>query len=259
LRAETWVVAGLESMARQKHKQSINLLTKAVKMAPHLPTTHKALGFTLCLLSRPSEALPHLYLALKMQPYDLDIYHDIVSCYLSLDQFKQALMAARSCLSLHPRSGRALCLIGSVLSTSEDGRAKAEQAFAKALNVEPGCTEAVLGLCDLLCHHNKHPQAMVLLQKSLGLAEIDSSKQEEKNLLAPSLPHSDIHIIFTKLGLLMLTSGRLQEGLDYLHQAIALCSTYTPALSAIETVGSAQDGGDVDPEQNESHEDLASA
>jgi tetratricopeptide (TPR) repeat protein len=128
-------IAATQLEQQGKYEQALQLLERAVAIAPKDVGARNALGLCLQRLDRPAEALVHIDELLK-QHADLPF--------------------------AHASKGNALIALGSL------GRAK--QSHLRALELDPGNFTSAAALASIATHRGQHEEARVWAERALKLA-----------------------------------------------------------------------------------------
>jgi tetratricopeptide (TPR) repeat protein len=152
-----------------KYEQALQLLERAVAIAPKDVGARNALGLCLQRLDRPAEALAHIDELLKQQK-DLPF--------------------------AHASKGNALIALGSL------GQAK--QSHLRALELDPGNFTSAAALASIATHRGQHKEARIWAQRALNIApgfpdavlslaaadlaagDLDSAEKSLRNLIMDS-------------------------------------------------------------------------
>lgn len=97
-------------------------------------------------------AVKHYNESIKRDPKDPRVYSNRAACYTKLAEFGMALKDVDECLKLDDKFLKAYLRKGAICITIKESL-KAQHAFEKALELDPGCQEARDGLYK--CHQQK--------------------------------------------------------------------------------------------------------
>lgn len=137
-------------LAHQTGRQDValDLMDKAVRLAPSNPALNSNRGEVLRALGRLDDARQAYVRATRLAPDFADAWLNLALVLVGLERFSDAERAAKKCVRLAPQALEAHMALAETLWVSYDYKG-ARVACAKALEVDRGCWEAALkaGLC----------------------------------------------------------------------------------------------------------------
>jgi tetratricopeptide (TPR) repeat protein len=130
---------------QDKYEEALNLLKRAVAIAPNDTGARHALGLCLQRLDRPDEALVHIDELLRQQPA-LSIAHASKgNALMALGSLGLAQRSHERALQLEPRNFPAATALASI-ATHRGQHAEARHWAQRALEILPGYPDALLSL-----------------------------------------------------------------------------------------------------------------
>ena len=140
-------VGGLNDLwMRHDYDASLERTNRAVDMNPSSSFARHAAACSLEFAGRPSDALPHLRIIMRLDPRyssNAAMLADMSLCYLQLEQFEDAAICARKAMSVRPDYPRAyprFAAAAAHLGQISEARA----ALDALLEMQPGFCEAYL-------------------------------------------------------------------------------------------------------------------
>jgi len=104
-----------------------------------------------------STAMKHYTEAIARNPDDAKLYSNRAACYTKLAEFKLALKDCEDCLRLDPKFVKGYLRKGGILKGINE-YTKAQDAFLKALELDPDCKEASDGYRSCAMMDQKDPE-----------------------------------------------------------------------------------------------------
>ena len=135
-------------MRRKNFDGAIRELERGVQIDPYSGIGHRLLGVALTSRLELSRAIEHLILAVDIDPKDAEAWQLCGDVLLRMRRFEEAEPYLTKALKLNPRSAETSICIG-FLCLHRGDRAKALQAFNRALELQPGHPRAVDGKLQL--------------------------------------------------------------------------------------------------------------
>jgi Flp pilus assembly protein TadD len=183
-------------VAAKDAEGAVQYARRACELFPHQGSAHIMLATALAAAGQPGEALRSTRLAVKVQPYDVQINAGVGQCLLEIGELDAAEHAFRTAIALAPdvtrfrvvlvdilnRRGRREEAITIVRQLLSDGRADAqtcsqlghllaqsgdlagaEAAFRKAVELQPHWQELRSVLAEVLNWQGRRAEALMLL------------------------------------------------------------------------------------------------
>jgi len=121
----------------RKHDAAIEEAKKAVEIEPNSAGAQMIFGHVLFMADRAQEALPLLQRAIRLNPYPpSNYYHNLAFAYIILDQYEEAITAAKAAVRIEPNNLFAHSMLAS--SYSILGRAEeASKEVSEVLRINP--------------------------------------------------------------------------------------------------------------------------
>uniref|UniRef100_A0A7S2WJE0 Anaphase-promoting complex subunit 7 n=1 Tax=Rhizochromulina marina TaxID=1034831 RepID=A0A7S2WJE0_9STRA len=243
MRPEPWVALSLHAECQGDRDRALQYVDKAIDLGPSCVLGHLVKGEIMLKIGKPDLAIMSFFRA-KENRKELRCYHGLVEAYLDASKFKEASVTAREAISNLPGNATAVALLGRVLataSTQHPDKDRARKLFAQALELDPRCVEATIGLVDLHLRNREFDQCVELLEAAL-------QDQNQASLHA-------------KLGDVLALQQRYSEALEHYHTAISLNPDIEEAKEGLERLekrmrgidpdhGEDEDGADMDPDHD---------
>lgn len=211
---------GLIAYQTGQHQRAVELIGRAVALAPDLAAAHTNLGNALLALGRAAEAKEAQRRALALAPEDPQVLANLGTAHLALREYREAAEcygAALARLPDHPglHVGRAKALIGA------GHLDQAEDAARAAVRAAPEMLEARVLLGNVL----------------LGRNDLAGAATEYGAVLEATPDDFDAN---TGLGVVLLRAGRAAQSEPYLRAALAARPESALALSNLGAALKAQ-------------------
>lgn len=240
---------GLTTFQRNaQYKTAESIWADVVAKRPHNPRAQTSLALALVEEGKPSDAIPHYLIALRLDPNEPIIRNDYASALLDLRQVDEAIAQYQETLRRSPDYAPAR----KTLELISEHRFRVELENAQAtLAAHPNDPTAHLGFAQLLTDMGRRDEAITQYQQALRLDPSNASAHYNlANLLAEYGRNDDALSHYTTAALLDPNNPRIQINLGNLFlkqahwdQAIA---AYAEALR-------------LDPAAFEAHNNIAIA
>lgn len=208
------------------HAKAVPLYERVLELDPE----HDKARFNLALVLMEDRlypaALPHLELLVQRQPNNLAAAVQLARCRDFFGQEAEAVQLLEQVLSREPHFSHALSERGRIAMRQGRG-AFAEECLREALAQEPGNHELLYQLTLCLDRNGKVEEAEGL-RRRLRQLKTDLNRVEElASTLLPSRPH-DVDLQH-EFAVLLLKTGKDNEGLEWLHRILQEKPSYLPA------------------------------
>jgi len=118
-----------------------------------------------------SSAMKYYSEAIARNPDDSRVYSNRAACYTKLAEFKLALKDCEECLRLDPKFVKGYLRKGGIHKGLNENN-KAQEAFLKALDLDPDCKEASEGYKSCVMNDNNDPES--IKQRAMNDPEVQS-------------------------------------------------------------------------------------
>lgn len=195
----------------QQHDQAIDVLQKAIAMAPDSPEAHYALATSLLASGSRAEAVTHLVAALSIQPALHQARLQLAALHEDDGQLDEAVEAHMRLLNIDPNHIASLNNLAGLL-IKQGNLQQAQKHLERVLSQNPDHLPA---LCNMaMIHHGQGriDQAITLLKQACKVHKSDSMPRYQ-------------------LALILKLDGQLEEADNMLQQIIALNPGHAQALT----------------------------
>ena len=155
------IQAGGSEMAR-------TLCQSVLELSPRHPGALNLLGILDTGAGDHDSAIKLLRRAVKSDPNDPTIHHNLATVYLNQDRFDEAIKSARQALALKPDYTEALTNLGLALQHTNRFE-EALDCYQKAIEIEPRCVEAISNKANILKYQGNLNEAASHYQQALQL------------------------------------------------------------------------------------------
>jgi Flp pilus assembly protein TadD len=137
----------LGALQHQKgnHRQAVELIGRAIDLAPATAEFHMNLGLALAAERRTEEAISAYRRSLELKPNNAGIWHDLGTALQSLDRLDEAIAGFRRAVELSPEHAEAVNALGSALSDAGES-AEAIRLLRRCIALRPDFAAAHLNL-----------------------------------------------------------------------------------------------------------------
>ncbi|XP_032238300.2 anaphase-promoting complex subunit 7 [Nematostella vectensis] len=225
-KAEPWVAMAHFCNLTNRKPRAVYFAQKAHTIDSHNVQALILKASLLQALDKYQEALLHFREAVKLSPSNFEAVKGLVECYLSAERFRDAMAIAKNALKTLGTTTRTLTLCASVITHDPSTQEKAKSMLEKALSLDPGHTEAVCLLAEILGHKQEYDKAIELLKKHL-------------------INHRTARL-HQLLGDFLATTNEYQEALDQYTKSLSLNPGNAKAIEGIQNVEKQNSGADMD-------------
>ncbi|KAJ3005480.1 UNVERIFIED_CONTAM: Anaphase-promoting complex subunit 7 [Siphonaria sp. JEL0065] len=226
---EPWIVLARYCELKGDTDRAMHLVEKSLLLDESHTESHLLKGSLLLTQNKPHDAIISFRHAHAHAP-SLESYRGLMECYIACKRTKEALSIAKEAIQRMPNSARAVVLVGCVFSHMPDRKMQANSAFAKALHMDPTCTEALYALASSLINDSQHMQAVHLLQENLV--------------------HVNNQVIHTRLGDVYTVMKEYEKAMEHYNIALRIDEGWEGARVGFERVEKLV-GGDGDGEEGD--------
>ncbi|EDO41165.1 predicted protein [Nematostella vectensis] len=225
-KAEPWVAMAHFCNLTNRKPRAVYFAQKAHTIDSHNVQALILKASLLQALDKYQEALLHFREAVKLSPSNFEAVKGLVECYLSAERFRDAMAIAKNALKTLGTTTRTLTLCASVITHDPSTQEKAKSMLEKALSLDPGHTEAVCLLAEILGHKQEYDKAIELLKKHL-------------------INHRTARL-HQLLGDFLATTNEYQDALDQYTKSLSLNPGNAKAIEGIQNVEKQNSGADMD-------------
>ena len=229
LQAVNPAVEGMKALDEKRWDAAAESFAKAVAAEPGDYGHHFNLAFALSMLHRDTDAIAEYRKTLAIKPGLLPAELNLGVLLVRQKQPKDALPLLESVVKQKPRDMRANLYLGEALLATGDARA--ENAFATALEIDPKSAAAELGLAKSLAAGKKLAEAAPHFEKAAeldpnyrdGLLELAALYEQQKQFpeaIAIYQKFPDDPAAKERLGELLLESGKAADAIPSLEAAV---------------------------------------
>jgi len=147
------------------YRQLLRLVMLDAQAAPaERASLHYDLAVALRQVDSPDEALTHLQACQELQPTFLPAYRTLLELHRGRHDLPSAIAVTRQAIELDPSQPSIWHDLGTLHLAAGDPKAALE-AFARAIELKPGYTEAIAGSAQALSAAGKHHRAKAICEK----------------------------------------------------------------------------------------------
>jgi|GEM_PF-349738 len=157
---------------RQKsYEEAIDLYTKLLIFQPYNKEAHLNIGVAYHHLKQYDKAIEYYNKAIELDPKNFMAYFDLGYLYENLNKDEKAISFYKKAVTAKPDYYIAYYNIGNIWLVKFKNVQKAEEAYRKALEIEPDHADSAMNLSMLLFYQKKYEEADMFCKKakSLGL------------------------------------------------------------------------------------------
>lgn len=162
-----YVLRALAEMNRQRYSDAQQDLSKAQSLAPQSPVPLVHMGNLHLVQKQYAEALDSYQLALQKDSASTDALQGMMNTYLAQKQPDQAISAARGQIAKSPGTSGFYDLLGTALFQNRKDYKGADDAFHKAVQLDPNNSDALLKLGQVQAAEGSVDQALATYQQSI--------------------------------------------------------------------------------------------
>lgn len=211
-RAETWTTIALYYELKGKKEQAFVHLERALACNPRHALAYELKGWLLIATGQLEAAISPFKTAIQLTK-DLSAYKGLCEALIHTGKFKEALAAASEANALRPEHPHRLALLGYCYVADSTQRDKAQQILQKALQLDPNCLDAVIGLAQLFKLQNKTADSIKLLENYLEKFNTDY-----------------MHVALAEV---LMASGKYNDALVHYNAALELNPFNSVALTGV--------------------------
>ncbi|HYM32019.1 MAG TPA: tetratricopeptide repeat protein [Candidatus Cybelea sp.] len=242
--ADALHLLGVIALERGRPKEAVELIGKAVQIAPNFAGGHGNLANALRAAGRTDEAMAHFARALSLQPGNPEFLSNLGAALLDQGRFAEAAERCRQAIALQPDMAEAHGNLGVALKAT-GALNEAEAPLRRAVALKPGLAFAQRALGDLLRESGRVSEAVATLraaaQRIPASADLQHSlatalrgtgdvagataSLREAVRLAPGSAQA-----WNDLGCMLRDQGRFEEAIESFRRALAIRPDFAEAL-----------------------------
>jgi len=162
---------------KERYKEAIPYLRKAIKMDPHYPDPWSNISVCYCRLGKIDVAIDCLRRALRINPYYAEFYNNLSSYLLTKQQYAEVKTLAEQAIKIRPYYGKAHFNLGQALyGLGQEEEAHKCIKFA-CMNADYEAAEAYKSYAELSVHLKKYEDALTGFTKLAQVAPQDPDVQ----------------------------------------------------------------------------------
>ncbi|KAF8985918.1 Anaphase-promoting complex subunit 7 [Entomortierella lignicola] len=159
LHPDAWCVQALYWDMKGNKEKALQMVSRALHIHPGHCGALQLRG-QLCIETTPLKALQSFREALMIEK-DVVTYEGLVNAYIIMERPSEAVDMAKEALRLMPDNAQALAIYGmAIYHAGEQGNDAARDALLKALQMDPGCVQAALGLVMIYDNQGLYEEAI---------------------------------------------------------------------------------------------------
>jgi tetratricopeptide (TPR) repeat protein len=163
-----WRALGKAKLALGKPQDAIDVLSRAVTVAPGEADVHNDLGSAFSGRAQRAEAEASFRRAIDLNPRSPEPHINLGALLCGAGQYDDAIACYQRALAIDPRSAVAFNNLGNLLR--EVGRlAEAEASYRQALALKPGYPDAVINLGSTLGELTRFDEAITCYRQALRM------------------------------------------------------------------------------------------
>jgi tetratricopeptide (TPR) repeat protein len=217
-RPEAWVCAALYADECGRHEQASKYIDKAVDLNPRHMPAYLVKGYILLSTGRQQQAIDAYRKAYHLDKREMSAFQGMVEAHISKKELREANRLAKEALTLLPRNAKAITLHGRVLSEHERTRRDGLAFLNKALEIDPDCVDAIMGIVKHHIRWEQYDQAIVALSKFMQTHNED--------------------YLHCKLATVYMFQGDVQSAVRSFRSALEISPFYPPARQGLEKITS---------------------
>ena len=181
--AEAYYNLGNVFFIQGEHEQAVKAYTKSVSIKPSFAPAHNGLGNALLDEGNYQKAIISYQKALKINPRYLEASYNLCTANIYAANYYQAINSCLNSIDLSPDSRTYNNLGNAYFRTKQFDFA--EDAYTKALKIDPRLPEAHFNLAAISLVHGKNKEKAITRQKILEI--IDPQKSHKLAALIKSV------------------------------------------------------------------------
>ena len=147
-REKAWLLLGMAHHEKGDIPGAIESYMRGIEAQPKSVQLHWELGTSLLMADRTEESVKVLKTAVKLEPYEANLWADLAHAQVRIGAFEEARESGEQAVSLNPDSHEAFYTLGDAWAGLGD-RAKARAQYENAINREPMYVPALYRLALL--------------------------------------------------------------------------------------------------------------
>ena len=156
---------GVVNLRMGNNGRGADYITRALAVDANSAAAHSNLGFALCLLNRPTEALVHFDRAIALKPDYAEAHNNRAHALFAMRRPEDALISANRALALKADYGEAQRNRANALAAIEQSIQKYDEAIAR----DPGQVEIHYNRGNLLIALKRYEEAVASFDQALKL------------------------------------------------------------------------------------------
>ena len=174
-RAEALVVAGQIEFLRDHVTVAQSRFQRALELDPRSSAALVGVGNILYRQGNFTDAMARFRNAMTADTNNLDAVVGVVQTSLALNQAADARAAIEPAVRNRPNDGRLQYWLGRALAASSDQRSLAQQAFRRAMELQPDNLDAYVALAELLIQLQRNDAAEQVLNEARARVPDDAA------------------------------------------------------------------------------------
>lgn len=175
--AEAYHNLGVALRSLDRNEEALANFQHAMKYRPDHVETHRQIADVYADLKRPNEAITHYQIAIKARPDDAYLLNSLAGAFMerlaSIDDLVEAERCYREAIRVRP--DLIILYVNLTVLLRNTGRHdEAKVCFQKILEMDPGNTEAIAGMANVLEYKGEYEEAYNLLKPLLANKKINS-------------------------------------------------------------------------------------
>ncbi len=275
---------GILRRRQQRHDEALELLERAVRVAPSSAPAHYSLGNCLLGLRRFDEAAASFRRAAAVAPNVADIHNNLGVCLAELGRWDEAIAAYRDAARLRPGFAGAHYNVGKALVHLNRHREAIEE-YRRVIRIDSNAAEVHLDLGNALAHLDRWDEAITcylqairlrpndaVARHNLGVAQSELGLRQEAidNFRKACAMEPGNMVFLFDLGKELIVVDRIDEGLPMVERVIeaeplnarawiVTGHTQTRLNRYPEAIARYRHAIAIDPENVDAHWDLSHA
>jgi tetratricopeptide (TPR) repeat protein len=227
---EAHLFQGYVSETIGPESEAVSQFRRVLELDPEHDEARVRLADLLINRAVPAEALEHLELLTRRRPGDLYVLTRLARCQLALGQLQEAEQTVDRVLAEDRHFPPAVAIKGTL--TLALGRpAEAERWLREVLAMDAANYQAQYSLAQSLRHQGKDQEAEVA-EDRVKVLEADGVRI--RKIIQEDINHSpNDPALRTEVGNILIRSGSVKDGVQWLYSALRQGPTYAPAHRAL--------------------------
>lgn len=165
---KTWLLMGMAHHEKDDISGAIESYMRGIEAQPKSVALHWELGTSLLMADRAKESVGYLNIAVKMEPYDAQLWADLAHAQVRIGAFEEARESGEQAISLNPDSHDAFYTLGDAWAGLGD-REQARIQYRHAISREPMFVPALYRLALLAQADEMWGMALGYYAKTLSI------------------------------------------------------------------------------------------